>query len=77
MQRKVQICDMSIAHALTTLKNTLKPRKVFEVRRTNTFIIYECPALWELADSCARLYNGLNFERRAGLHALQAFRVVP
>ena len=46
------------------LKNTLKLRKVSEVKRTNTFIIEDCPALWELADVCARLYNELNFERR-------------
>ena len=31
--------------------------------RTNTFIIEDCPALWELADSYAKLYNELNFER--------------
>jgi hypothetical protein len=42
----------------------LKPGKVSEVKRTNTFIIEDCPALWELADSCAKLYNELNFERR-------------
>jgi hypothetical protein len=46
------------------LKNSLKFRKVSEVRGTNTFIVEDCPALWELADSCARLYNELNFERR-------------
>ena len=34
------------------------------MKRTNTFIIEDCPALWELADSCAKLYNELNFERR-------------
>jgi hypothetical protein len=43
----------------------LKLRKVFEVKRTNTFIIEDCPALWKLADSCAKLYNELNFERQA------------
>ncbi|MEG9195184.1 MAG: hypothetical protein V6S10_07685 [Candidatus Methanoglobus sp.] len=42
----------------------MKFRKVSEVRRTNMFIIKDCPALWELADSCARLYNELNFGRR-------------
>jgi len=47
---------------------------VSEVKRTNTFIIEDCPALWELADSCARLYNELNFERRQA-YMLQAFRV--
>ena len=35
-----------------------------EVERTNTFIIEDNPALWELADNCARLWNELNFERR-------------
>jgi len=34
------------------------------VERTNTFVIEGCPALWELADKCARLYNEVNFERR-------------
>jgi hypothetical protein len=42
---------------------------VFEVKRTNTFIIEDCPALWELADSCAKLYNELNFERRQLIYA--------
>ena len=34
------------------------------MERTNTFVIEGCPALWELADKCARLYNEVNFERR-------------
>ena len=34
------------------------------MERTNTFIVGGCPALWELADNCARLYNEVNFERR-------------
>jgi len=34
------------------------------VERTNTFIVEGCPALWRLADNCARLYNEVNFERR-------------
>ncbi|MCD6369793.1 MAG: hypothetical protein J7L38_08400 [Thermoproteales archaeon] len=34
------------------------------MKRTNKFIIEDNPALWELADNCARLYNELNFERR-------------
>ena len=34
------------------------------MKRTNTFIVEDSPALWELADNCARLYNELNFERR-------------
>ena len=34
------------------------------MKRVNTFILEGCPALYELADNCARLYNELNFERR-------------
>jgi putative transposase len=37
---------------------------VFEVKRTNIFIVEGCPALWRLADNCARLYDEVNFERR-------------
>ncbi|MEM2569794.1 MAG: hypothetical protein QXT67_07655 [Candidatus Bathyarchaeia archaeon] len=37
---------------------------MFEVERTNIFIIEGKPALRELADNCARLWNELNFERR-------------
>jgi hypothetical protein len=35
------------------------------MKRVNTFILEGCPALYQLADNCARLYNELNFERRA------------
>jgi len=34
------------------------------VERANIFIVEDCPALWELADNRARLYNEVNFERR-------------
>ena len=34
------------------------------MERTNTFIVEDNPALWNLADNCARLWNELNFERR-------------
>jgi len=34
------------------------------MERTNTFIVENSPALWELADNCARLWNEFNFERR-------------
>jgi len=34
------------------------------VKRTNTFIVEDNPALRELAENCARLWNELNFERR-------------
>jgi hypothetical protein len=47
------------------------------VRRTNTFIIEDCPALWELADSCARLYNELNFERRQAYIRCRCFEWYP
>ncbi|MCQ4153546.1 MAG: hypothetical protein NOM71_04725 [Archaeoglobi archaeon] len=45
-----------------------------EVRRTNMFIIEGCPALWELADSCAKMYNELNSERRLPEHRLPPWR---
>ena len=32
-----------------------------EMERTNTFIVEGAPALWELADNCARLWNEINF----------------
>ena len=35
-----------------------------DVERMNTFIVEGCPTLKGLADNCARLYNGVNFERR-------------
>ena len=34
------------------------------MERTNTFIIENHQALWELANNCARLWNEVNFERR-------------
>ena len=34
------------------------------MERANTFIVEDSPALWELADNCARLWNEVNFERR-------------
>ena len=34
------------------------------LKRTNTFTVESHPALQELADSCARLWNEVNFERR-------------
>jgi putative transposase len=34
------------------------------MERANTFVVEDCPALWELAENCARLYNEVNFERR-------------
>jgi len=48
-----------------------------EVERTNTFIIEDNPALWELADNCARLYNELNFERRQAYIRYKKFSWYP
>ncbi|TDA25203.1 MAG: hypothetical protein DSO01_08095, partial [Archaeoglobi archaeon] len=59
------------------LKNSLKFRKVSEVKRTNIFIIEDCPALWELADTCAKLYNGPNFERRQAYMRYRRFEWYP
>jgi len=41
------------------------------VERTNTFVIEGCPALCELAENCARLWNEVNFDRR---HAYIRYR---
>ena len=35
-----------------------------DLKRTNTFIVEDSPALQELADGCARLWNEVNYERR-------------
>jgi putative transposase len=55
----------------------LKLRKVFEVKRVNMFIVEGCPALWELADNCARLYNEVNFERRQAYIRYKRFEWYP
>ena len=34
------------------------------MERTNTFVVEDNPALWKLAENCARLWNEVNFERR-------------
>jgi putative transposase len=47
------------------------------VERTNTFVIEGCPALWELADKCARLYNEVNFERRHAYIRYKRFEWYP
>ena len=47
-----------------TIQGYIEERGEKEVRRTNTFIVEDNLALWELADNCARLWNELNFERR-------------
>jgi putative transposase len=47
------------------------------VERTNTFIVEGRPALWELADNCARLYNEVNFERRQAYIGYNKFEWYP
>ena len=39
------------------------------MNRANTFILEGCPALWELADSCAKLYNEVNFDGGRRIYA--------
>ena len=48
-----------------------------EVERTNTFIIEDNPALRDLANNCARLYNELNFERRQAYIRYKKFSWYP
>jgi len=47
------------------------------MERANTFIVEDCPALWELADNCARLYNEVNFERRQAYIRYKRFEWYP
>jgi len=47
------------------------------VKRANTFMVEGCPALWELADNCARLYNEVNFERRQAYIHYKRFEWYP
>jgi len=47
------------------------------MERANTFIAEGCPALWELADNCARLYNEVNFERRQAYICYRRFEWYP
>jgi len=47
------------------------------VERTNTFVIEDCPALWELAENCAKLYNEVNFERRQAYIHYKCFEWYP
>jgi len=46
------------------LKSTLKIRKVFKIKRTDTFTVEGSKALREVADGCARLWNEVNYEQR-------------
>jgi putative transposase len=47
------------------------------VERTNTFVIEGCPALCELAENCARLYNEVNFDRRQAYIRYKRFEWYP
>ena len=47
------------------------------MKRVNTFIVEGCPALRELADNCARLYNEVNFERRQAYIRYKRFEWYP
>ncbi|MGC9165511.1 MAG: hypothetical protein ACP5GU_07300 [Thermoprotei archaeon] len=47
------------------------------MERTNTFIVEGCPALLELADNCARLWNEVNFERRQAYIHYKRFEWYP
>jgi putative transposase len=47
------------------------------MERVNAFIVEDCPALWELADNCARLYNEVNFERRQAYIRYRRFEWYP
>jgi len=48
-----------------------------KMERTNTFIIEGRPALRELAENCARLYNEVNFERRQAYIHYRKFEWYP
>jgi putative transposase len=47
------------------------------VERADTFIVEGCPAIWELAENCARLYNEVNFERRQAYIRYKRFEWYP
>jgi putative transposase len=47
------------------------------MERVNAFIVEGCPALWGLADNCARLYNEVNFERRQAYIRYRCFEWYP
>jgi putative transposase len=47
------------------------------MKRVNAFIVEGCPALWELADNCAGLYNEVNFERRQAYIRYRRFEWYP
>ena len=47
------------------------------MKRVNAFIVEGCPALWELADIYAGLYNEVNFERRQAYIRYRRFERYP
>jgi putative transposase len=47
------------------------------MERVNAFIVEGRPALWGLADNCARLYNEVNFERRQAYIRYRCFEWYP
>jgi len=47
------------------------------MERANTFIVEGCPAIWGLADNCAKLYNEVNFERRQAYVHFKKFSWYP
>jgi transposase len=47
------------------------------MERVNTFIVEVCPALRELADNCAKLWNEINFERRQAYIHFKKFSWYP
>ncbi len=47
------------------------------MKRTNTFIVEDNPVLWELADSCAKMWNEINFERRQAYIHYKKFEWYP
>ncbi len=47
------------------------------MKRTNTLIVEDAPALRTLADNCARLYNEVNYERRQAYIRYKRFEWYP
>jgi putative transposase len=47
------------------------------MERTDTFVVEDAPALRELGDSCARLYNEVNYERRQAYTRYKRFEWYP
>ena len=46
------------------------------MKRANTFIIEETPALRKLANNCARLWNEVDFERRQAYMRYKKFSCI-